>query len=108
MHRCWEIKQLQSDIRLLVDDITRYDLSTKATLKIQGMNREFQEAVIATCIESECAAEVGPIKKIVDTAIEIRAGQIDELPVGCKMDWNEQLTTEFTSKLRAYIESEVE
>ena len=107
-NRCWEIKQLQSDIRLLVDDITRYDLATKATQTIQGMNREFQEAVIATCIESQCAAVVGLIKKIIEQAIEIRGIQLDELPVGHEMDWNEQLTTEFTSRLRAYIESEEE
>ena len=72
------------------------------------MNREFQEAVIATCIESRCAAEVAPIKKIVERAIEIRGSQVDKLPVEGKMDWNEQLTTEFTSRLRAYIEPEVE
>ena len=72
------------------------------------MNREFQEAVIATCIESKCAAEVATVKKVIEQAIEIRGIQLDELPVGRKMDWNDQLTTEFTSRLRAYIESEVE
>ena len=107
-NRCWEIKQRQSNIRLLVDDITRYDLASKATPNIKGMNREFQEAVIATCIESKCAAEVATVKKVIEQAIEIRGIQLDELPVGRKMDWNDQLTTEFTSRLRAYIESEVE
>ena len=106
--RCWDIKRRQSDIRLLVDDITRYDLSTKATLEITGMNREFQEAVIASCLESQCTAEVAPVKGIVERAIEIRGSQLGSLPAGHKTDWTEELTTGFISSLNAYIKSEVE
>ena len=107
-NRCWEIKQLQNDIRLLVDDISRYDLGIASTIEITGSNREFQEAVIATCIESQCLAEVAPIKKVVERAIEIRGGQLGDLPVENKTDWSEELTAEFTSRLRADIEQEVE
>ena len=106
--RCWEIKERQSDIRLLVDDITRYDLATTATIKITGGNREFQEAVIATCLECQCAAEVALVKNIVERAIEIRGSQLGNLPAGNKMDWTEELTSDFTSGLRAYIEAEAE
>ena len=92
-------------IRLLVDDITRYDLATKATLEITGMNREFQEAVIAACSESQCAAEVAPVRGIVERAIEIRGSQLGSLPAGQKTDWTEELTIGFLSSLSAYIKS---
>ena len=106
--RCWEIKERRSNIKLLVDDITKYDQKGKATLETTGMNREFQEAVIATCMESPCAAEVATVKKIVERAIQIRESQLANWPVRSKMDWTQELTAEFTSTLRAYIEAEVE
>ena len=106
--RCWDIRGRQSHIRLLVDDITRYDLSTKATLEITGMNREFQEAVIVSCLESQCAAEVAPVKGIVERATEIRGSQLGCLPAGHKTDWTEELTTGFISSLSAYIKSKIE
>ena len=106
--RCWDIKIRQSGIRQLVDDITKYDLRAIATLEMTGASREFQEAVISTCIECQCAAEVSVVKKIVERAIEIRRGQLGDLTVGDTMEWPEELTTEFASSLRAYIESETE
>ena len=106
--RCWDIGGGQSAIRLLVDDITRYDLATKATLEITGMNREFQEAVIAACLETQCAAEVAPVKGIVERAIEIRGSQLGSLPAGHKTDWTEEFTIGFISSLSAHIKSEVE
>ena len=65
---CWDIRGRQSAIRLLVDDITRYDLATKATLEITGMNREFQEAVIAACLEThrkEMPGRNGPVVRCI-------------------------------------------
>ena len=106
--RCWEIKTRRNNIRMLVNDITKHDLRTSATLEITGANQEFQEAVIAACVESQCVAEVAVIKKIVERAIEIRAGQIANMPTDLdhETEWTEQLTADFASSLRLYIEIE--
>ena len=106
--RCWEAEERRNHIRLLVDGITRHDLAATATSEITGMDREFQEAVIATCIKSHCAAEVATIKKIVERAIEIRGSQLCHLPIGDKMNWTEELTKEFTACLHKYIKTEVQ
>ena len=106
--RCWDIEEHRKNIRLLVDDITKYDLAASAPVEITGMDREFQEAVIAICIERQCAAEVATVKKIVERAIEIRGSQLCHLPIGDKMDWTEELTKEFTACLHEYIKTEVQ
>ena len=107
--RCWDIKTRRRNIRLLVNDITRHDLAASATLEITGENQEFQEAVIAACVEGQCAAEVADIKEIVERAIEIRAGQIAGMPADTdhKTEWTEQLTADFASSLRLYVETEL-
>ena len=106
--RCWDVEERRSNIRLLIDGITKHDLAMNATIEITGMNREFQEAVIAACIESQCSAEVESVKSIVEKAIEIRRDQIRNLPIEDKMDWTDELITDFTSSLREYIRAETE
>ena len=101
--RCWDIKSRQSDIRSLVDSVTKYDLSAAATIEITGKGKEFQETVISACIGSHCEAEVATIRKIVEQAIEIRTAQICPLPPESRTEWGEQLTSEFKSKLEAFI-----
>lgn len=106
--RCWEVEDRRNNIRLLVDGITRHDLAATATSEITGTDREFQEAVIAICIERQCVAEVATVKKIVERAIEIRRSQLCHLPTDHKMDWTEELTKEFTACLHEYIKTEVQ
>ena len=106
--RCWDIKKRQSDIRSLVESITKYDLNATATIEITGRNQEFQEAVIFICTESQCAAEVATIKKILERAIEIRAAQINAVHPGRKTEWDEQLLLDFRSSLSTYIRAELE
>lgn len=106
--RCWEVKAHGNDIRLLVDGITKYDLATSTSAKITGMDREFQEAVIAICIERQCAAEVATIKKILERAIEIRGRQIRHLPIEDSLDWTDEQTKEFTACLDEYIKTKVQ
>ena len=101
--KCWEVEERRNAIRLLVDGITNHDLATSATVEITGMNREFQEAVISTCIQSQCAAEVATVKKIIEQAIEIRSEQIASLPADNRREWTDQSTVDFKSSLSASI-----
>ena len=105
--RCWDIKNRQSNIRSLVESITKYDMSATATIEITGRNQEFQEAVIFTCIESQCKTEVATIKKILERAIETRAAQIRTTHPGHKTEWDEQLISDFRSSLSTYIRAEL-
>ena len=100
---CWDKINRESDIRKLVDRLTQYDFQSTATVKITGENREFQDAVIAACIESDCEADVSTVKGIVRQAIDIRRLQLDALPTDRRVEWSQQLTSEFLSTLRAYI-----
>lgn len=106
--RCWMRKQRKSDIRQLVDSITEYDLSHAAPVKITGMNQEFQESVIEVCIASRCSSDTKTVKEIVEQAIKIRANQIANVPVGHEAEWTGQLTENFTSSLRTYIQTKLE
>ena len=106
--RCWDIKSRQSNIRLLVESITKYDLSPAITNEITGRNQEFQEAVISACIEGQCEATAATIKNIVEQAIEIRITQICPLQPEARTEWDEQLTSEFRSRLISYIGAESE
>ena len=106
--RCWDIKSRQSDIRSLVESITKYDLSAAATIEITGQNQEFQEATISAIIESDCTAEAATVRGIVKKAIEIRSAQICHLQPEGKTEWDNQLTSEFRSRLDSYIEAESE
>lgn len=101
--RCWDKMQRESDIRRLVDSITTYDLAATATVAITGEQKEFQEAVINACTESDCAADVPTIKKIVEQAIEIRRRQLETNPKEHETGWDEQGTADFVSALGAYI-----
>ena len=75
---CWEKEDRERDIRILVDNITKYDLAHMATSEITGSNKELQEAVADTCIESQCAAEANLIKRVVKQALDIRQRQISQ------------------------------
>ena len=105
--RCWDIKKRKGDIRLLVESITKYDLSADATIEITGRNQEFQEAVISACIGSQCEAEVATIRKIVEQAIKVRATQICALQPKHKTEWSEQLCSDFGSRLAICIRTEL-
>ena len=103
--RCWEVEERRRNIHLLVDGITRYDFATTTTSEITGMDLEFQEVVIAACIESQCAAEVASVKKIVERAIEIRSDQTADLPTDNKTEWTDEFTADFRSSLNAFIKA---
>ena len=106
--RCWDIETRWNNIRLLVNSITSHDLAPTATIDITGINQEFQEAIIATCMESKLAAEVANVKKVVEQAIEIRSNQIAKVPEGKEGEWTDQSTEEFKSILNASISAELE
>lgn len=106
--RCWKKKQRESDIRQLVDSITKYDLACATSTEITGMVQEFQETVIEVCIASRCSSDAKTVKKIVEHAIDIRVNQIANVPANHKADWTEQLTAEFKTKLHDYINTKAE
>ena len=102
--KCWEKEILERGIRLLVEDITRYDLADIATTEITGENEEFQEAVIAVCTDKKCPAEAAPIKEIVRQAIEIRRRQLGSVTTNPQTEWSEQSTKGFSDCLCTYID----
>ena len=103
---CWETEYRERDIRTLVDNITRYDLAGIATLEVTGANREFQEAVAETCIESQYAAEVDLIKPVVKQAVDIRRRQIASCTSSFQYEWRQGEKEELAAALKEYIESQ--
>ena len=79
-----------------------------ATTEITGVNQEFQESVIDTCMETQCAAEATNVKKAVERAIEIRGNLIADVPSDNETEWTEQSTTEFKSLLGSFIKANLE
>ena len=102
--KCWEKESLGRNIRLLVEDITKYDLADISTTEMTGDKGEFQEAVIAVCIDMKCPAEAAPIKEIVRQAIEIRRRQLGSVSTNPETEWTEQSTKRFSDSLRTYID----
>ena len=101
--RCWEEEGRKRDIRLLVENITKYDLADTATREVTGDNGEFQEAVIAVCTESKCLAETASVKEIVKRAIEIRRKQTRLVAPDSQPEWTKQTTEDFSACLTTYI-----
>ena len=97
--RCWAKEELAWEVRTLVDGITEWDLMDEATRQITGDNREFQEAVISVCLESDVKPDVETVKRILSQAIEIRRGQVEALNSCHQREWTEQLTADFKSAL---------
>ena len=103
---CWENEGRERDIRTLVDNITRYDLADIATLEVTGTNRELQEAVADTCIESQYAAEADLIKPVVKQAVDIRRRQIASCTSSFQYEWRQGEKEELAAALKEYIESQ--
>ena len=101
--RCWDKIQRESDIRRLVESITTYDLAATATMAVTGEQKELQEAIINTCIDSDCTADVPTIKKIVEQGIEIRLRQLELVSSELQAVWEEQATKEFATELADFI-----
>ena len=106
--RCWERKSRERTINILVDDITKYGLASAATIEVTGSNREFQEAIMEVCIESDCATDAATVREIVTEAITIRRSQLSSVLVDHEAEWTEQLTTDFKSNLSAHIGAKAE
>ena len=101
--RCWDKIQRERDISGLVENITTNDLGAIVTIAVTGEQKEFQKAVIETCIESDCTADTPTIKKIVEQGVEIRRLQLELIPPKTQTNWDEQGTADFVSALSAYI-----
>ena len=102
--RCWETETRENDMRVLVTNITRYDLASSATSEITGENREFQNAVFEVCLRSGVATEAPAVRRIVERGIEIRQEQLQCTCDGMAGEWTEQVTTDFRDAVRAYIQ----
>ena len=106
--QCWEKKSRETDIRGLVENITKHDYAETATGVITGANCEFQEAVIKVCIENNRVAELKTIKEIVKNAIQIRRNQLELVAPDQQLEWTEQSTEEFSASLSVYINEEAQ
>ena len=103
---CWEEKNRERDIRILVDNITNYDLADIAPLEITGINGEFQEAVSDSCIECQYEAEVSLIKPVIKQAIDIRQRQIAPCASRFEYEWRQGEKEELAAALKEYIKSQ--
>ena len=103
---CWEQESRERDIRMLVDNITKYDLADIASAEITGTDGELQEVVVDTCIKSQCAAEVNFIKSVVKKAIDIRQGQIARNTLRPEQGWLQGEREELVAILEEYIKSQ--
>lgn len=105
--RCWETETRETDMWVLVTNITRYDLAPSATHEITGENREFQDAVIEVCLRSGVATEAPTVRRIVERGIGIRQEQLQCTCDGMAGEWTEQMTTDFRDAIRAYVQEEL-
>ena len=105
---CWERKARRTNISMLVENITKYDLAEIVTKEIIGESNEFQQAVINACMENKCQADAGTIKEIVRRAIEIRSNQLKPIAPGRGLEWTAQSTEEFSASLSVYINEEAQ
>ena len=101
--RCWDKIQRERDVSGLVENITTNDLRAIVTVAVTGEKKEFQKAVIETCIESDCPVDAPTIKKIVEQGVEIRRRQLELISAETQTNWDEQGTADFVSALSAYI-----
>ena len=104
---CWEKEDRARDIRMLVENIAKYDLAVIAIPEITGTNGELQEAVAETCINSPYAAEVKLIKPVVEKAIYIRQGQIARNTLRPEHGWLQGEGEELVATLEEYIKSQM-
>ena len=103
---CWEKEDRERDIRILVENITEYDFTDIATLEITGANREFKDAVLDACIESQYEADVDLIKPVVRQAIDIRQKQIALGNPRLEYEWRKDEQEQFRATLKEYIKSQ--
>ena len=103
---CWEKERQERDIRLLVDNITKYDLADKTTSEITGTDGEFQEAVAVACIEGQYPAEAELIKPVVKQAIDIRQRQVALGNSRLQYEWRQDERQELVATLKKYINSQ--
>lgn len=106
--RCWEGKGREQNISMLVDGITKHDLSDLTPTEITGNNQEFQQAVTAVLIDSDCPADASAVKEVVAHAITVRRNQLNAVSAANKEEWTEQLTAEFKSSLSSQISAKAE
>ena len=102
----WEKEYQERDVRMLVDNITKYDLADIASTEITGTDGELQEVVVDTCIKSQCAAEVNFIKSVVKKAVDIRQGQIARNTLRREQGWLQGEREELVAILEVYIKSQ--
>ena len=100
---CWEEKNRERDIRILVDNITKYDLADIAPLEITGANGELQEVVSGTCIECQYEAEANLVKQLVQQAIDIRQRQVASCAQRLQYEWRQGEKEELAAALKEYI-----
>ena len=103
---CWEKESRERDLRILVDNITKYDLADVASLEITGTNGELQEIIAKICIESQCEAEVGLVKPMIKQAIDVRKRQIARCASRSQCEWRQGENEELVATLEKYINSQ--
>ena len=101
--RCWERKDREENMSLLVDSITKYDLADLTSTEITGDNQEFQTAVTAVLVDSDCPVDAPTVREIVKDAIAIRRNQLNTNSAGNREEWTQQLIKEFKSNLDSQI-----
>ena len=101
--RCWERKAREEDITRLVERITKYDLAHLTPAKITGNNQEFQTAVTAVLIDSDCPADASAVREIISHAVAVRRNQLNAASASDKEAWTEELTAEFKTELSSDI-----
>ena len=103
--RCWEKEERESDIRVLVANIVKYDLADLVTREISGENGEFKAAIVGACIGSQCAAEPDMIRTVVTKAVELRKQQMALRRSPGRHEYSNEETDELKATLKEYIES---
>ena len=104
---CWEIEHREQDIRILVDNITKYDLADIATVKITGPEGELQKEIVEICNESQCQADANLIKQIVKEAIDIRQQQLTRCTSRTQYEWHKGEREELVANLREFIRGRI-
>ena len=103
---CWEEEIREQDIRILVDNISKYDLEDIATPAITGPEGELQKTITEICIESRCQPEAKLVKSIVAEAIHIRQQQITRCTSRNQYGWLRGEKEELSAKLKEFIASQ--
>ena len=103
--RCWEKEERENEIRMLVDNITKYDLAGLIASGIKGENGEFKAAIVDECIMSECTSDPVLIRSVVTKAVELRKNQLARHPAPGRNEWINGETEEFMMALKKYIKT---